>query len=350
MKIMNNATLGLELEYSDFKVFLNVDDNEIDENDFKSKHITIINGDQEAKKLFSYLGEYGIRVTLDTRSQHDELKGEIPLTIELVLDHNKFEIDHSRCIKDKEIFLSKSFAEQVDMFSKYIMSESRDETVLQIKFDGNDNEFCLKIPSYNGRRELMPHITIPCPLCRIGDPEGKAPYEWEGVNGNKIPEYSLNYLLKILNSLKAVTKSERELTPDECKCIEKHDPKQYNAVIPKTSFNTIFSIIRGIKSDYRIADEEQSDYYITSRITYKELIENINSNGVDLLKDNLIGIGSIGSRLEKIWNEECPIFEFRGVGCFDSSKIYLFEQTLKEDLLHLYIGNRTPFTFTGVQR
>lgn len=118
---MNNATLGLELEYDFPKVTLGSEGQAIKEEDFKSKHMTIIEGDEEVKSLFSSLGEYGVKVTLDTKSGHEILTHQTPLTLELVLDHDKFEIDNSRCIKDKEILLSKGFAEQVDEFTKFIM-------------------------------------------------------------------------------------------------------------------------------------------------------------------------------------------------------------------------------------
>lgn len=208
-KIMSKATLGLELEYSDFKVMLYVgkEEGKIAEEDFKSKHIIIVDGDRNAEALFSELGAYGIRVTLDTRSQHDELSGEIPLTIELVLEHDKFQID-DECIGAGKISLSQAFSGEVEKFSQYIMDKSRRETMLKIQFAGNDKTYELKIPAYNGRGELMPHVTIPCPLYRIGTPEKAAPYEWEGEEGNKMPEYSLDYLLRILESLKAVVKPE----------------------------------------------------------------------------------------------------------------------------------------------
>lgn len=271
------------------------------------------------------------------------------MTIELVLEHDKFQIN-DKCIGAGKISLSQAFSGEVEKFFKYIMDKSRGETMLKIQFAGNDKTYELKIPAYNGSGELMPHVTIPCPLYRIGTPEKAAPYEWEGEEGNKMPEYSLDYLLRILESLKAVVKLEtRDLTREERKEIEKHDPKQNYPIIPKTSFNAIFAIIGNFIHDYRIIDTEESDYYITPSITYKELIESINSKKVDLLKDNLIGIGSIGPKLEKVGDEECPIFEFRNVRSFRADKIETFEQTLMDDLVQLYKGNRTPFYFTSVR-
>ena len=375
---MCKATLGLELEYSDFKVTLkkkDVADSRIDESSFKSKHI-IINRilhndscldessfkskhiiitddekkDDKVKQLFSDLGDYGINVTLDTRSQHAELKGEVPLTIELVLNHEEFVIDNSRCIKDREILLSKSFADQVNKFSDFLMRRKK-EILLEIRFEGQSDLYELKIPLYNGNRQLMPHITIPCPLYRIGNPGKNPPYEWEKTKERVIPEYSVDYLIQILNSLKVlIVSKDRALTSEELNLIEKHDPKQSYGVIPKTSFNAIFSMIKK-KYPNCLKEEENAgdDYYITKDITYKSLIKSIISDDNDLLKDNLIGIGSMGPKFEYIWNEKCPIFEFRNIGSFDSAKISLFEQKLKDDLLHLYIGNRTPFYFTGIK-
>ena len=88
---MSNASLGLELEYFGFRVFLSAQGNQeekIEEKDFKSKHIIVCDSEEgkkeEAKKLFSELGVYGIKVTLDSRSHQDYPSGEIPLTIELL--------------------------------------------------------------------------------------------------------------------------------------------------------------------------------------------------------------------------------------------------------------------------
>lgn len=345
---MNNATLGLELEYDFPKVTLGSEGQAIKEEDFKSKHMTIIEGDEEVKSLFSSLGEYGVKVTLDTKSGHEILTHQTPLTLELVLDHDKFEIDNSRCIKDKEILLSKGFAEQVDEFTKFIMKNDRAQS-FNIKFDGNDTIYSLNIPLYTGNIKLMPHVTIPCPLYRVGNPERNPPYEWEDKKNDYTPDYALIYLSKILDSLKALTKNESPLSEEEHKIIEKHDPKQSYPTIPKTSLKEIFKKIKlapNCKLDNYITTET-TDYYITPNITYNELIEDIttSTSEQDLLKDNLIGIGSIGNKFEKIWNEECPIFEFRSVGSFDAKKIHQFERKIKEELLHLYIGNRTPFSF-----
>lgn len=350
---MDNATLGLELEYCNFKVELEKKDKldpggKIDEADFKSKHIIVTEGNEIVKKLFSCLGDYGIKVTLDTRSRHDELKGKVQLTVELVLDHEKFEIKAAE--SENSISLSKDFAGHVDKFSKYIIGE-RPEDVLEIKFEGKDEEiYELKIPSYKGNRMLMPHVTIPCPLCKISDSyiASACVKDW-----NEIPEYSVEYLKKILNSLKVcLVQTGRTLTPEEIKEIEKHDPKQSYHVIPKTSFNAIFNMIMKLKI-YRdcLSDmkEKNSDYYITPEITFNSLIDEIIKNGEDLLKDSLIGIGSIGPIFETMRGIKCPIFEFRGIGSFEYDKIYSFENQLTKDLAELYFVESVPFIFKSVK-
>lgn len=350
---MDNATLGLELEYCNFKVELEKKDKldsggKIDEADFKSRHIIVTEGNDKVKKLFSCLRDYGIKVTLDTRSRHDELKGKVQLTVELVLDHEKFEIKAAE--SENSISLSKDFAGHVDKFSKYIIGE-RPEDVLEIKFEGKDEEiYELKIPSYKGNRMLMPHVTIPCPLCKISDSyiASACVKDW-----NEIPEYSVEYLKKILNSLKVcLVQTGRPLTPEEIKEIEKHDPKQSYHVIPKTSFNAIFNMIMKVKI-YRdcLSDmkEKNSDYYITPEITFNSLIDEIIKNGEDLLKDSLIGIGSIGPKIEIIREIECPIFEFRRIGSFEYDKIYSFEDQLIKDLTELYFVKSVPINFKFVK-
>lgn len=339
---MGNATLGLELEYCNFTVTL-ITDKEIEEKDFKSKHIIITAGDETTKTLFSDLGKNGIRVTLDTRSQHGKLEGEIQLTVELVLDHSQFKID----TEGEQIKLSKSFTEFVSKFSHFIIDKSRKITELKIKFEGNDNEYKLIIPEYKGNGLLMPHVTIPCPLCRIGYPDADEPYEWQTKGaGNTIPDYSINYLQRILESLKVMLKAPgHELSDGDKKTIESHDPKQSFDAIPKTSFNTIFAMVRKKRPDFLLDKDTKYDYYITESITYNNLIDNINENGDDLLKDCPIGIGSIGDALESISDVECPIFEFRRVGTFKYGQIALFEELLLENLKVLFFCNRTPFCF-----
>ena len=347
---MDNATLGLELEYCNFKVELEKKDKldsggKIDEADFKSRHIIVTEGNDKVKKLFSCLRDYGIKVTLDTRSRHDELKGKVQLTVELVLDHKKFEIKAAG--SEKSISLSKDFAEHVDKFSKYIIGE-RPEDVLEIKFEGKDEEiYELKIPSYKGNRMLMPHVTIPCPLCKISDSyiASACVKDW-----NEIPEYSVEYLKKILNSLKVcLVQTGRPLTPEEIKEIEKHDPKQSYHVIPKTSFNAIFSMTSKECLDCLNDMKGNDDYYITPKITFNSLIDEIINNGEDLLKDSLIGIGSIGPIFETMRGIKCPIFELRGIGSFEYDKIYSFENQLTKDLAELYFVESVPFIFKSVK-
>lgn len=328
---MSHATLGLELEYCDFKVSLSTG-KEIEEKDFKSKHINIVaEDDGKAKELFSKLGSNGIMVTLDTRSLHGTLTGTMELTIELVLDHSQFEI---QTVGDKGIKLSKSFSAYIEEFSQYILDESRDETELGITFEGSKNEYQLTIPKYKKKKEnacFMPHVTIPCPLDKIGAPQ-------EGLKGTE------EYLLNILDSLKSgVLVSEHRPDAASIQRINEHDPKQNYPVIPKTSFNKIFSMIGNTKDKILINKDEKNDYYITENIKYNELIDSINRNGDDLLKDCPIGIGSIGPVVETIQGVECPIFEFRKIGCFKCKDIFKFEEDLKDNLQELFFGNRKPF-------
>lgn len=334
---MGNATLGLELEYCNFSVTLKTE-KEIEEKDFKSKHIIVTDGDETAKALFSDLGKNGIRVTLDTRSQHGKLEGKIQLTVELVLDHSQFEI---LTTENKEIILSKPFSKHVSEFSKFITNESRKRTELKIKFEGNDNEYNLIIPEYKGNGFLMPHVTIPCPLCLIGYPADDG--QTTGT-GETIPDYSINYLQRILESLKSMLIVPGHILSNEDKnTIESHDPKQSFYAIPKTSFNTIFDMVRKKRPDFLLEKDTKYDYYITESITYNNLIDNINRNGDDLLKDCPIGIGSIGDALESISDVECPIFEFRHVRIFKLDQIESFEENLVGKLKEMYFNNLTPF-------
>lgn len=91
--------------------------------------------------------------------------------------------------------------------------------------------------------------------------------------------------------------------------------------------------------------EIKCDYYITPEITFNSLIDEIIKNGIDLLKDSLIGIGSIGPKIEIMREIECPIFDFRGIGSFEFDKIYLFENQLIKDLTELYFVESVPFHF-----
>lgn len=44
-------------------------------------------------------------MTLNSKSEHETITHQTPLTLELVLEHNEFEIDNSRCIEYNEILL-----------------------------------------------------------------------------------------------------------------------------------------------------------------------------------------------------------------------------------------------------
>lgn len=344
---MSNASLGLELEYFGFRVFLSAQGNQeekIEEKDFKSKHIIVCDSEEgkkeEAKKLFSELGAYGIKVTLDSRSHQDYPSGEIPLTIELILNHEQFEIQK----KEKQVDLSKPFSEYVDGFTQYITNLQEDGITLTVKFEENDKVYKLRIPKYKQTdKVLMPHVTIPCPVCKIGC-SGQSSVEWqkETKESYTIPDYFVNYIKQIITFLKSDIQYPDGLEGSGKRLLELHDPKQNAPVIPKTSLKKIISIIRNKNISFCM-EKEKNDVYITENLSYNQLIDNINStDNTDLLKNSPLGIGSMGDVVETINDIECPIFEFRSIGFLKTDQMTTFEKELKKNLYTLLFDDGIP--------
>lgn len=359
---MPDAKLGLELEYSCPKVQLTLEgEGTFSEKDFKSKHIIITNDPDCVKDLFVNLYNYGIQVTLDSKSGHGDFNAgtEIPLTIELILDHEKFGIKSDKLISEKTISLGKDFAEQVKIFTQFIQKQDRN-TKFSIKFGEESREFQLEIPLVEASKKIVlsPHITIPCPLLKIIEIESE---------GDEFYNVAF-YFYQILNALKACLKGAGE---KDIKSIEKHDPKQNLKIIPKTSMGAILE--KYVKKNnhldiagqitylmYNIERIEPcdistlNDYYVTEKLTIIELLislKEMSQSGYvkekDRLLGDLIGIGSIGDKFEIIGDEECPIVEFRSCSSFCAENISGFQTQLEQNLVCLYTTkDRAPFYFS----
>lgn len=341
------ASLGLELEYSGFEAKLSVKEEEkIEEKDFKGKHIIVCDSEkgtkeEEAKDLFFKLGKSGIKVTLDTRSNKDYSTPPLRLTFELILNHEQFEITDPKT-SDKAVQFN-SFAAYVEEFTQYISGLPKEGITLTITFEGSDKRYNLEIPKYDSTNKvLMPHVTIPCPVYKIGCSGQSVEWQKETKESYTIPDYFREFIVKKTKSLRSSVSYPKELKETEIHQLEQHDPKQGTFIVPKTSLKTIISIIKKKHRDFSIK-KEKDDVYITENLSYNQLIDNINSkNNTDLLLNNPLGIFSIGDATEKVNDIECPIFEFRRIGSFNVNNVKLFEKELKKYLYTLLFDNGKP--------
>lgn len=334
-----NDTLGLELEVSNLRVYINKGNIDIDtfEQYIKGRPI-----DQ--------LYDRKIDVTLDLRSPNNNSQlgdKNISANIEYIFNHTYFPINE----------LNTNDWEWLQLLLKNNISLICNNVYNSIGQHPNKYSFTIDSKRLEQDPILMIHLTCAYPLWNIFDENmrkyimgSEQEYLEVFIDENKndkvlnIADYDNHQRLSCLNYIALLWQI---FNAAESNCGISPDPKQYINVMNRTALGSIFlhsldnnscnfinSFLTKVFREnpiYPICDK--ITHHITKDITNKDIIDyliDISSPEDDpLLKTNeKIGISQLGDKFQNNF----PIFEFRDCGTLPLSKLKLFLQKISEML------------------